>query len=120
MAMLTCMDREGAQRVAQMLWDECIASVLHAYPNDTRDTMPGPVGEDYELHAADFARHPAHVEPVEVLKACDCYEYQSCEHPGWATSEAHAYIEALRRHAWQSLVGYEDAEWGAPKGVYAA
>jgi hypothetical protein len=27
-------------------------------------------------------------DPVQVLKSCDCYEYQSCEHDGWEDSEA--------------------------------
>jgi len=49
--------------------------------------------------------------PVAVLKACDGYEYQACEHPGWEASEAHAYINALRRRAIHALPGYDEAAW---------
>jgi hypothetical protein len=45
------------------------------------------------------------------LKAISCYEYQSCEHPGWRKSEAHAFCEALRDMAIGCLPGYDDAPW---------
>jgi hypothetical protein len=32
---------------------------------------------------------------VQTRAAIDCYEYQSCEHPGWATSEAYKLIVNL-------------------------
>ena len=51
----------------------------------------------------------------EVLKATDCYEYQSCEHPEWPSSNAHDFIQALRKDAWRLLEGYEEAPWGAPE-----
>ena len=51
------------------------------------------------------------VNPVAILKALSCYEYQSCEHPGWATSEAHSFCEALRVHMIGQLPGYADAAW---------
>lgn len=104
--------------VGQMLWDECIASVLHRYSDCDRSEMPGPIGEDFA-----YSTHKpwhASIDPVQVLKACDCYEYQSCEHPGWPESSASAFIESLRTAAWQALPGYEDANWGAPQGCQAA
>lgn len=48
---------------------------------------------------------------VIVLKAIACYEYQSCEHPGWEASEARAFCDALRRHVIASLPGYDEAPW---------
>jgi hypothetical protein len=30
-----------------------------------------------------------------VLKAVACFDYQSCEHPGWPDSKAHDLMEAL-------------------------
>jgi hypothetical protein len=51
------------------------------------------------------------IDPVVILKAIACYEYQSCEHPGWTTSEAHAFCEALRRRMIHHLPGYEEAPW---------
>jgi hypothetical protein len=53
-------------------------------------------------------------EALQVLKACACYAYQSCEHSGWEASEAHAFIQALKDKAVRTLPGYGDAVWGAP------
>lgn len=46
-----------------------------------------------------FAEVRGPFNPVDVLKACKGYEYQSCEHYEWRTSEAKAFIDALREHA---------------------
>ena len=51
------------------------------------------------------------VSPVVILSAIACYEYQSCEHPGWATSEAHDFCHALRIKMIRMLPGYADAPW---------
>ena len=49
--------------------------------------------------------------PVAILKAVSCYEYQSCEHPGWAASEAYDFCQALRARMIRQLAGYRDAAW---------
>lgn len=105
-------DRDAAERVAQVLWAENLGSVAHRYPGDKRSELPGMVqdaqaGFEYGRHVWD------HQEPnwVQVLKACDCYAYQSCEHPGWEGSETRAIIEAIRSKAIRSLPGYEEAAW---------
>lgn len=103
-------DYKQAQRVGQMLWDENIASVQARYPGDKNP--PGPTDRDFEY--PEQVPHFDIFEPAQVLASCDCYEYQSCEHPGWPASEAKAYIDALRKRAWTSLPGYGDASWGAP------
>ena len=60
-----------------------------------------------------FERPPGvTLEPLTVLKALDCYEYQSCEDPGWADSEAAHFCEALRRATIRMLPGYDKAPWG--------
>ena len=100
-------------RVGNMLWDENRESVSYRYQDG--ENLPGPIGENYTITAKDFHIPLAHVDPVQVLKACDCYEYQACEHRGWEDSEAHAFIQALRERAYQALPGYDEAEWGAPK-----
>ena len=109
---LPCMDYEQMAQVGQMLWDENVTSVKYRYPDCGWDELPGPIDCEYQYgeHDGCSAGRPP-VDPVAVLKACDCYEYQSCEHPGWEESESHSYIQALRRHAWHSLPGYDDASW---------
>ena len=105
-------DYEAAQRVGQMLWDENLASVRYRYP-DSPDKLPGPIDCDYQY--PETTPPFMHIDPIQVLSSCDCYGYQSCEHDGWATSEAKAFIGALQQRAWMALPGYEDAKWGAPE-----
>jgi hypothetical protein len=58
-----------------------------------------------------FTEYAGQFNPVAILSAINCYEYQSCEHPGWKTSEAHAFCEALRSRMIHMLPGYENAPW---------
>lgn len=90
--------RETANRVGAMLWNENKRSVDHRY-NEANDR------EVYRFASSRVTN------PVAVLKAIHCYEYQSCEHPEWETSEAHAFCEALSGAMVRSLPGYDAAEW---------
>lgn len=104
-------DRDQASHIGQMLWDENIKSINARYPDTVGklDNMPGPVDETFiYAHSADW---PREITPVQVLKACNGYEYQACEHDGWKDSEAHAFIEALKNAAVRALPGYEEADW---------
>lgn len=115
-AQLGACDYQKAVEVANMLWCENIKSVSHRYPNESSDTLPGPADTDFVVKSYDFTRtHFDRFDPVQVLKSCSCYEYQSCEHPEWEDSEAHAFIETLRSYAIHALPGYDDAAWGAPE-----
>ncbi len=106
-------DHKAEHRVGQLLWDENVTSVSARYPGDR--SLPGPCDSDYQYPE----NPPRHTEfdPVQILQACDCYEYQSCEHDSWPGSEAKAFIDALRKTAWSSLPGYKDGIWGAPEPV---
>lgn len=104
---LHCADFDRASGVGQMLWNENVASVSARYP-DCKD-LPGPVGCDYQ-----YGTHRVHtplLSPVAMLKAIDGYEYQSCEHDGWATSSAKAFVDVLRATAIRALPGYSEAAW---------
>jgi hypothetical protein len=104
---LTCNDYEKAAEVANMLYAENLRSIQARYPGG---------GDSIEtIRPSDFATVPASIDPVQVLKSCDCLEYQSCEHDGWGISEAKAFLCSLRKHAWQSLAGYDAAAWGPPR-----
>lgn len=98
-----------------MLWRENIASVSARYPNESSATLPGPCNEDFVIRPSNCRNDFGLINPVQVLKSCDCYNYQSCEHEGWMASEAHAFIQALREAAIDALPGYEQAVWGAPR-----
>jgi hypothetical protein len=111
-------DKERAAEIANMLWCENIKSVSHRYPHESSATLPGPT-ETETIEPRDFhGIRWLHFVPVQVAKACDCYDYQSCEHDEWETSEAKAFTDSLKESQWRRLPGYDDAEWGAPE-VYA-
>ena len=106
-----------------MLWDENFASINARYPDtiDNPENSPGVITEAesgfvYGKHEDLFLYS---IDPAQVLKSCDCLEYQSCEHDGWEDSQAHAFLVSLRGSTWRHVPGYDDAEWGAPKLVSA-
>jgi hypothetical protein len=107
-------DYDRAAEVANMLWRENIKSVSHRYPHESSATLPGPI--DHEtIEPRDFRGiRWLNFAPVQVIKACHCFNYQSCEHDAWEASEAKAFIESLISSYCHSLQGYDDAEWGAP------
>ena len=107
-------DRKRAAEVGQMLWDANIKSVCHRYPDCSLDanTPPGPIGETYLYNKhVPLVDYP---DPVQVIKACHCYEHQSCESDDWPESEACAFIRHLEGLAVRHLRGYDEAVWGAP------
>ena len=106
---------ENIGRVGQMLWDENGKSIIARYPDTLHADGSFHWDEDEDFV---YGRHEYQcydLNPVQVIKACDCYSYQSCEHAEWPTSEAHAFIESLVKYSTCHLPGYDAAEWGAPK-----
>lgn len=104
LAALTCSPLGAA------LLAECIASVSHRYPDCAADELPGPwpmpIPTQYEF--TDFG---SCATIAETCSAIDCYAYQSCEHPEWEGSAAHAFCNRLRAALTGSLPGYEQAPW---------
>jgi len=70
-----------------------------------------------EVTAADMNRYVFRFEPVEVIKAVECYQYQACEHEGWETSKARTMTNQLKSAAISRLEGYDAAPWGCPQPV---
>jgi len=94
---------------------ECFASVRYRYP---AGPLPGPnAASDGPVVCSDRLSTYARLSPVAVLKACSCYEYQSCEHPGWETSEAKRLIDSITQAAIAALPGYQDAAWEITEGA---
>lgn len=110
-----CESRERHEEVGQMLWDENRKSIDYRYPDcaGNDENCPGEVGEDFRYQHS--GRCWSKMDAVQVIKACHCYRYQSCEHPGWERSLAASFIEVLIAAAVHSLPGYDAAEWGAPE-----
>ncbi len=96
---------DTAGQVGAMLLAENRRSVDHRYDEDELDPSEAYI---YERFPRDITHSFA---PVEILSAIRCYEYQACEHPGWETSEAHAFCRALEAAAIRALPGYDSAPW---------
>jgi hypothetical protein len=98
--------------LGQMLVNECVASVSYRYPNDKPGELPGP-NDQYYLQPYRFTGN-YRPTAAELAKAISCYDYQSCEHPGWKPSTVCKLLEVV-----QQIVGvtegtdeYEAAAWG--------
>ena len=119
----------GPSVLGQRLLDECVASVHSRYPDTSPDEgdLPGPrdayymgpyVWEPYlrsetRLIAPGMPRVIAPpASTVVIAKQIANYEYQSCEHDSWESSEAHAFCRALAEGLLRSLPGWEEAPWG--------
>lgn len=109
---LCATDLNKAAQVAQMLWDANILSVRTRY-HDADEKFDTDVR--YGRHTLNRLCHP---NPAQVLKACHCYAHQSCQPDSWNDSEAKAFSDALRISAEKAVIGYEEAEWGAPRSYY--
>ena len=104
------------------LWAENHRSVHHRYDEHSAPPTYGPPTAEVLL------------DPVTVVKAIDCYVYQSCEHPGWPGSRAARYCQRLRAAVMTGLpvaavggepgrpypAGWDAAPWGIDDLTQAA
>lgn len=106
-------EHNNADRVGAALLAENIKSVAYRYGDAERASLPGPVPTPVpsQYHCSMLGMMTEKANPVQVLKAIACYEYQTCEHPAWETSQARQFCDMLRLAMIHDLPGYEDAEW---------
>jgi hypothetical protein len=109
-------DKDAASRIGQVLWDVNLVSIYARYPNTRNrpDRIPGPLNEVFVYAHSRPWEGP--IEPIQVVKACDCLAYQSCEFDGWEASEAFAILWALKEFALKRIdgidqAGYKKAAW---------
>jgi hypothetical protein len=91
--------RDNAGMWGALLVAENRKSVNHRYDESEWE-------EPYE-----FTEYAGTFNPVAILKAINCYEYQACEHPEWKTSEARSFCEALTARMIHMLPGYGNAAY---------
>jgi len=87
------------QQTAELLFAENVKSVNYRY-KESSDTT----GIVYDPFAPSL-------RPIEVIKACDCLAYQSCEDPEWEESLACKLLKEIQRCAITCLSGYGNARW---------
>lgn len=95
--------QDVALEYAEVLQAENLASVRARYPNH--------VAVDPPLFPTPRLEHCAGLEPVAILKMCDCLEYQSCETDAYHSSIAWRLLRAIREAAIRELPGYDAAPW---------
>ncbi len=99
---------EELLNICHMLQAENAKSYAARYKDQTPDFIPITAKE---FNACFFVTF----DPVQVMKAADCFDYQACEHDTWRESEGCQFIEALISKARHAVKGYDKAEWGCPK-----
>jgi hypothetical protein len=119
---------EDAANVARNLMQANITAVATRYPNDKDGNRPGPQFYDNELvrlaemWGRHYVRNRPAVEPVAILKMCQCFDYQASEANDYKATDAALQIEWLRSKATRLLFGYDDAPWewedgNVPNGI---
>jgi len=89
----------NSQEIGQKLWDQNYRSVNARYNEKTETPV---------YRGASIGRS---LSPIEIVKACHCYNYQSCEATDWEHTEAYAISEAIEASAVRRISGYEEADW---------
>ena len=93
----------NADEVGRMLWNENLKSIHCRYPDtqENDESYPGP--NDFTAIQVANYKFPKglvlkaqRIDPKKMFSPISCYEYQSCEHDGWATSQAKAFCDGLR------------------------
>lgn len=91
--------------ICTVLANECFRSVRTRYP---KGPLPGPTAfSDSPVQVTEPMSTFADLSPVDVLKACQSYEYQSCEIDDWDQSEAYALVERIKDAAIHALPGFD-------------
>ena len=68
--------------------------------------------QEYLETAEKFARKFVHVDPVQIIKYCQNYDYQSCEFDGYNNSRGYAFKEWILSNAISKLPDYDKYGWG--------
>ena len=100
---------ERADAIGRMLWRENVLSVAYRYD------MPARHGAEHAAYIdaiAAYRSEPICARAAAVAKIARCYDYQSCEHPGWEASRARAIVDGLMGAFPDTIAGYDAAPWG--------
>lgn len=90
---------DNPDEAGALLWAENVRSVNYRY---TAQTEPEPYVFHWDTRVLD---------PLQIIKACNCLDYQSCETPEWKDTRAFAMLDSIRERAIKELPGYDGAQW---------
>ena len=102
------LDSETVARVFEMLYRANVEAVEYHYGVDNPDGLPGYIGPNPYRFAPASRFTP---DPIAILKAVACYEYQASDAPTWNASAARDFCQALRLRMIHRLEGFDDAPW---------
>ena len=97
-------DTIGAELIA-----ENVASVGYRYHETDLYQMPGPIDKE-RLMVYQYKRVQVSMTLGAIAQAVACYEYQSCEHPGWNDSKAKALCDRMNSAILRNIPGWDDAD----------
>lgn len=95
--------RMEARAFGIMLWSENVKSLAYRYADD--------IASEYDYVEQYTFREYLMVKPAAIAGIANCYNYQSCEHPGYEASLAKDFINRLLAAAAKKLAG-DGAPWG--------
>lgn len=99
----TYRDLHKAKVFAQLLYEENVRSVRYRY-EESDTTYPRGMAFDERVMDGDL-------DPVQILKACQSYHYQSCETDDYRQTEAWKIVDNIINAFIQALPGYKEAQW---------
>lgn len=102
-------------KIGRMLWSENYRSIRARYGVDEHNRRRPP----YECAYPPFK----YQDDIVIFKQAGCYQYQSCEHNGWARSDSKWFTDVLISRTAQALghidpgtvyerPDYRTAPWG--------
>jgi hypothetical protein len=97
-----------AEEIGRILMDENVRSVVARYDATSPD-----YADEAKDAASDYKYKPfpTPLTPVEIIKACHCLEYQSCETEDWDSTLAWRILQDIKSAALHDLPGYDGAPW---------
>jgi hypothetical protein len=98
-------DDRNVTEIGRILMTENERSVAHRYGDNRLDEMTG------EETAANYKyrRWRKPLQALEVIKGCNCFDYQACETDDYDQSLAKTIVGAIRERAVYKLPGYDNA-----------
>jgi hypothetical protein len=85
---------EDYWRVGAVLRDANNASMNARYGDEPESYLPKTVSV-------------AHLQPINIVSGCNCFDYQACEYDGWESSGAKSVVDQIRDAATRRVAGYD-------------
>jgi hypothetical protein len=100
----------NANRLVILMLCENYQSVSYRYRGEPLEDLPGPSDTKFLAQALAGTYQMVDLlsrdlDPIDVVAGLDCYDYQSCEHDAWDTSESKAFCDTLRAWTISHLLG---------------